>query len=184
MKLYYLKSVAKSGGDLVAISDGKNRISGYFIWDANDGKFLHFTKIHGVAQERLTEAEIAGVDYLECVISVPIFSKKARDIFEKAVPDEFEFHDILIDAQGKASIFYLCKCLRKINVINKQASVYRPLTDGSLILSQPVLRAQLDEDFYIARDRDEPQLLVVSEKFEKLCRENSLQIDFVKAPQQ
>lgn len=184
MKLYFLLGVANAGGDVVTISDKQGRIAGYFIWGKNDGKFLKFTALEGVAQENLTEAEILKSDYLDCIISVPIFSHRARTVFENTIPGELEFHDISILVGNKKVKFFLGKCLRSAAVLNKLASEYRPLTDGSLILSRPVLREKCDADFYIARDRDEPQILVVSEKFVKLCQENKLGIDFLSADQE
>jgi len=183
MKLYYLQSMAKSDGDVVEITDKKNRISGYFIWNGNDGKFLQFTKPKGTAQEFLKKTEIIKSDYIVSNISVPIFSSRASEIFRKEIPDEVDFNEIEIISENTKLIFFLCKCRNFYDLLNKEASVFRPLTDGSLILSHPVFKKFPREEFYIARDINNPQVVVVSEKFLDLCKKHNLQIDFLETDQ-
>jgi hypothetical protein len=183
MNLYYIHSSANVEGDVVDIQDGQRRIADYFIWNTNDGKFLKFTKARGKAQEYLTELEISTCDYLDSNISIPIFSQRARDILEEAIPDELEFHEIEIITPMKNFIYFLGKCRKYLKLLNKQASEYRPLTDGSLILSRPAYKIETAEDFFIARDSDESQIFVASQKFVDLCKKNNLKIEFITTTQ-
>jgi hypothetical protein len=183
MKLYYIRSIANAQGDLVEIQDGQHRIADYFIWNSNDGKFLKFTKAKGKAQEYLTESEIITCDYLDSNISVPIFSKHARDILQEAISDELEFHEIEVSTSTRSIIYFLGKCRKSLELLNKKASEYRPLTDGSPILSTPVYKKDFTEDFFIARDCGELQNFIASEKFVDLCKKHNLSIGFIPARQ-
>ena len=50
---------ATQRGDLVDFRDSKGRLSGYFIWDTNDGKFLTHTTPRGIAQDGIVTADVA-----------------------------------------------------------------------------------------------------------------------------
>jgi len=183
MKLYFLHSSVNAKGDRVVVSDKQHRIAGYFIWNTNDGKFLNFTTIQGKAQEYLIASEITKSDYLDCVISVPIFSKLAREVFEEEIPEEIRFHPMSVIADVSEFDFYMGKCHKYLDILNKKESQYRSMTDGSPMLSLPVFKKNFDDDFYIARVRDEPQILVVSQKFVDLCEKSRLNIGFLEAQQ-
>ena len=183
MKLYYPHSPATVSGDLVDISDKQNRISSYFIWNEGDGKFLKFTKLQGIAQDFISENEMRHSDYLDCNMSLPIFSKKARDILQRGMPDEMEFHDLAIVKNNQRFDFAICKCLKYVQLVNSSASTYAALTDGMPALSKPVLNATCDTDFFIARDSVERQVFAVSQKLIDICKMNDLHILFLQAPQ-
>lgn len=183
MKLYFLYSRANANGDRVVVSDKQDRIAGYLIWNTNDGKFLNFITIQGRGQDYLTASEIRNADYLDCVISVPIFSKSAREVFKAEFPEEIDFHPISVMADTDKFDFFIGKSHKYLNILNKKESEYRPMADGSPVLSIPVLEKNFDEDFYIARDRDEPQILVVSQKFVDLCEKHKVNIGFLEARQ-
>lgn len=184
MKLYYLNSPAKSNGDLISISDKQHRIANYFIWNKSDGKFLNFSKVIGLAQEYLTEEKILQSDYLDCNMSIPIFSKRARDTILDTLPKSMDFQEMSILSQKKELKFYAGKCLNYYNIINNDKSIYRLLTDGSRILSEPVFNLEIENNFSLARDIENPQIIVASEIFRDVCRKNHLQIGFSKVPQE
>lgn len=184
MKLYYLNSLAKSNGDLVSISDKQHRIASYFIWNKSDGKFLKFSKLIGLAQDYLTEKKILQSDYLDCNMSIPIFSERARDTILKNLSKSIEFQEISILSEKKELKFYAGKCLNYYNIVNKDKSKYRLLTDGSKILSEPVFNLEIEHNFSLARDIENPQIIVASEIFRDVCMKNFLQIGFSKAPQE
>lgn len=179
MELYYIGSSSNAKDNVVNIQDGQHRIANYFIWNTNDGKFLNFTKARGKAQEQVTESEILASDYLNSNISIPVFSKSARDVLQAAILDELEFHKIEILTSTKSVIYFLGKCRKYFQLLNKQESEYRTLTDGSLILSRPAYKIEITEDFFIARDCDESQIFVASQKFVDLCKTNNLKIEFI-----
>lgn len=183
MKLYYLQGNARLGDARVDISDKQNRISGYFIWNDNDGKFLNFSVVSGIAQEGLSEETVLNSDYLPCNMSIPIFSERAKSALEREISDEVKFYPLMIDVNGKKINFVICKTLKYFSIIDSDASHYRTLRDGTAILTQPVFKRDIGEEFHIARDIKEKQVVVVSEKFRKHCDENGLLIDFIEAKQ-
>lgn len=183
MKVYYPHSAATATGDLVDISDKQSRISSYFIWNEGDGKFLKFTKPQGNAQALLTEDEIRFSDYLNCNMSIPIFSKRACGILQREIPEEMEFHDLTVVKNNQRFDFAICKCLKDLELVNRSASTYTTFTDGTPALSKPVLNAVYDKNFFIARDSIERQIFAVSQKFVDICKKNNLHIFFLEAPQ-
>lgn len=89
----------------------------------------------------------------------------------------------MIDVNGKKTNFFICKTVKYLSIIDCDASHYRTLSDGTAILTQPVFKRSISEEFHIARDIKEKQVVVVSEKFRKHCDENRLSIAFIEAKQ-
>ena len=63
-------------------------------------------------------------------------------------------------------------------VIDKEASTYRTLSDGERVLSFIKFRRDIEEEFFIAKDKESITDFVVSELFVDICKRNGLLIDF------
>ncbi len=180
MKVYGPGMAGNFSGDLVSISDKSGRLFEFFIMNSIDGKFLKFSTPRGEAQERLAKEAIKNLDYLEGNIGIPIFSLKARDLFQKEFPDEVEFYDIDILVQGDTLKFSLCKTKLFLDLLDENLTSFRLLQDGSRIITGAVYRTAFERSFYIARDRNYLERWVVSERFVKFCEINKLAIVFGK----
>lgn len=183
MKLFKLRAMANGGGDIINLRDSRGRLSGYFIFNDGDGKFLQHMKLRAEAQENLRAEEILHADFLQCNINIPVFSKKAVEVFVREIPDALEFHSIEIQAGGSGYEYYLTKILTCTNVIDSERSTFLEMNGVDGIIDVPTYRSKFDSIFYIARDSSYPPYIVVSDKFVDLCIENCLNVDFADALQ-
>ncbi|MCL6353306.1 hypothetical protein [Pectobacterium polaris] len=178
MKLYSLESPIESGGDVVDINDSKGRISSYFIWNEGNGSFLKFTTPQGVAQKNIKYSDISEVDFLSANIGVPIFSEKAMHEINNFIPEIIEWAKIVISCNGDDVIYNLCKVNNFLDLIDKENSLFRILSDGDRILSKAVYKKDLKDDFIIARDINFKERLVVSQSFVDFCHSRNIKISF------
>ncbi len=170
-------------GDLVDFRDAKGRLAGYFIWHTNDGKFLNFTTPRGIAQDGIALADVAGADYLDLSIGIPIFSPRAVALFRRSAADEMTFHSCVIACEGQEFPFFLARINKRVALVDKARSTFRSLADGEQMLSGAVYHSTFDEDFLIARDVDSPCHMAVLAAFRDLCLQHQLVIDFIDRPQ-
>lgn len=75
--------------------------------------------------------------------------------------------------------WYVAKIIRRIPVIDKEASTYRTLAHGDEVINRARYRKDIEETFYIARDVEHSTYFVVSELFMDLCKKNGLIIEFI-----
>ncbi|EEP1440547.1 hypothetical protein GWY79_004190 [Salmonella enterica subsp. enterica] len=79
----------------------------FFIQNKGDGRFLRYTKPRGYAQDNFSVAKIKKADYLPVIIGIPFFSeKKTKNIFEKIIPDEMSFMNVLLNVMVMRLSFY------------------------------------------------------------------------------
>lgn len=182
MKLFGLTSSTQTG-DLVDFRDPKGRLAGYFMWDTNDGKFLAHTTPRGIAQDGIAPADVAGADYLDITIGIPVFSPKAVELFQRSAADEMTFHSCVVECKGQDFPFFLARINKRVALVDKARSTFRSLTDGEQVLSGAVFRSTFDADFLIARDVEFPEVMAVTSAFRDLCRQHQLAIDFIDRPQ-
>ncbi len=179
MEVYGIESPISSEGDIFVLPDSKGRLAAFFIWNEGDGKFLQFSKIRAQAQERVRLNEVRSADYLRANIGIPIFSAKAKDFINNIIPNDLKFYECEISCEGTEEIFFLCKVMKYLPLVDRQKSSFRTLSGGEQILTNAVYRIDIDEEFYIARDTEFCERLVVSKKFVDLCRSERFHIEFV-----
>ncbi|EEF3253768.1 TPA: hypothetical protein O7X39_004500 [Salmonella enterica] len=177
MSFYNLASMDWNG-DLVNFPDKKGRLSGFFIWNEGDGKFLQYTKPRGQTQGAFTIDKLRKADYLPINMGIPVFSERAKRVFERNIPGKMSFFECIIECEGVEFLFYLSKVNEYVNIIDEDKSLFRTLTDGSKIIRKPFIR-YLD-GFFIVRDETYCTYLVVSQKFVDMCINENIVIDFLK----
>lgn len=182
VKLFDWISSTQAGG-LVDFRDPKGRLAGYFIWNTDDGKFLTHTTPRGVAQTGIALADVAGADYLDINIGIPVFSPKAVELFQRIAAGEMTFHSCVVECEGQDFPFFLARINKRVGVVDNARSTFRSLTGGEQVLSGAVFRSTFDEDFLIARDVDFQGQMVVSASFRDLCLKHQLAINFIDRPQ-
>ncbi|EDW7723723.1 hypothetical protein GTR06_003174 [Salmonella enterica] len=94
------------GGNLINFPDNKGRLFDFFIQNKGDGRFLRYTKPRGYAQDNFSVAKIKKADYLPAIIGIPVLSEKAKNIFEKIIPDEMSFMNVLLNVMVMRLSFY------------------------------------------------------------------------------
>ncbi|BDR57689.1 hypothetical protein [Xylocopilactobacillus apicola] len=111
-------------------------------------------------------------DYLSANIGIPIFSCRAKSVFETKIPTEISFYECIIDDE----FFFFGKIEKYLPIIDEERTTFRTLLDGSRVIDEPIYKT--DDDFFITRDKVFCEQLVVSQKFVDLCREEKLNINF------
>lgn len=161
----------------INITDKSGKITNYFINDTGDGKFLDFTKVKinsiGYDEEKISKTDLLGIS-----LGIPIFSKKAKDKLEEILLDEIEFFESELNINQNNIICFSGKIKKKVELIDKNKSRFRTSTTGSQFLIKPILKENIEMDFYIAKDKDFPSYFYVSEKFIDLITENILKIKY------
>lgn len=177
MGFYYLSSMAWEG-DLINFPDSKGRLFDFFIQNKGDGRFLQYTKPRGYAQDNFSVAKIKKADYLPVIMGIPVFSEKAKNIFERKIPDEMSFYECIIECDGDETIFFIGKVNSYLPLVNNDKSSYRKLSDNRNVICKPFFDYQ--GTFFIARDEVYSHYLVVSGGFVEICKkENIKMIDFL-----
>lgn len=82
----------------------------------------------------------------------------------------------LVKVEGSESFEVAKECVRSVKV--KEASTYRTLSDGERMLKFIKFRRDIEEEFFIAKDKESITDFVVSELFVDICKKNGLLIDF------
>ncbi|QKZ02422.1 imm11 family protein [Pseudomonas eucalypticola] len=180
MKLLGIKSLVSNVGALISLRDVKGRLSKFFIWNEIDGGFLKFTVPRGEAQAGITPRRLQVVDYLETDIGIPVFSRKAKDRLLEVAPGEVEFYECVVVCKGEEYSFFLGKILKYLPLIDEQRSTFRLLAEGERLLDDAVYKDGTIAEFYMARDREFCERLVVSSQFVELCKQGGLEVGFSK----
>jgi hypothetical protein len=181
--LYSLYKPSIVEEDPIVLRDGSSRLYHYFVTDTIPGKFLQFTTAVGRAGDYLSEQQIAWCDYLQANTAIPIFSERAKNVLLEALPDEVEFHPLKAEVHGVEIRLWLCKVKTYCDVVDETRSPRRTLDGGGSMFERIVYRQRFDVPFHIARDRNHPFLVVVSQGFVDLCKANGLTIGFTRLQQ-
>lgn len=83
--------------------------------------------------------KLKKADYLPVIRGIPVFSEKAKNIFEKIIPDEMSFYECIIECDGGETIFFIGKVNDYLTLINNKKSSYRKLSDNRNIICKPFL---------------------------------------------
>ena len=92
--------------------------------------------------------------------------------------EEMKFFSCRLVCQDVSLEWYAAKIILRIPIIDKEASTYRTLSDGERVLSFIKFRRDIEEEFFIAKDKESITDFVVSELFVDICKRNGLLIDF------
>ncbi|SUB84233.1 Uncharacterised protein [Pragia fontium] len=177
MNFYTISNLNWNGG-LIDFSNAKSRLSSFFIWNEGDGRFLHYSKPKGKAQISFQRDKLINSDYLPANIGIPLFSKKAKDVFEKRISSEMSFYECSVECEGSDELFFLCKVENYLSIIDEEQSSFRQLLDGTKLIDIPSYKC--DELFFIARDKVFCERLIVSQKFVDTCDEEGIHMDFIR----
>ncbi|PHM39017.1 hypothetical protein Xmau_03186 [Xenorhabdus mauleonii] len=183
MILYELDSTLKSNGDVIDINDSKGRLSSYFIWNKEDGNFLNFMKPRCQSQKNIKLDNLLSSDYLPANIGIPVFSKKAMKAFESTFIDDIKGFECIVNCEEGEYVYYMCFINVFLNLVDTENSEFRSLSNGRKILTKAIYKNCDELDFYIARDTNFKERLIVSQKFVDFCHSNELNINFLKVMQ-
>ncbi|MCU7064594.1 hypothetical protein K7R09_22600 [Serratia ureilytica] len=171
---FYTFSSFTFGDNLIYFLDPKSRLSCFFIWNEGDGKFLSYSRPKGKMPSVLSSDIFNLHDYFPASLGIPIFSKRAKAVFERKVSSEMLFYECAVENVTETML--LCKVNNYFSIIDEEASTFRELGDGSKLIDVPAYKC--DREFFIARDSIYCERIIVSQQFVDLCNEEQLNIGF------
>ncbi|MET2898266.1 hypothetical protein ABXV22_08090 [Vibrio rotiferianus] len=174
MQLYKMEPDGTSQNVVVDFGKKNALISDELIYGENDDFANSYVPLIGKSQISNFHEVYSQADFLYGVISVPIFSEKAKSVLDSF--ECFSFYEIIIDGVRG---FYLCKIESEEEIIDAELSKYILLTDGRETLSSPAYKKP-SNTFLITRDIKHRSHYLVSDSFLSICRENRLKIKFKK----
>lgn len=123
------------------------------------------------------QGDVEKTDYINC--SPPLlFSNKFVERIGNKLGDEVQFFPCNLICQQVNLNWYAARIMRKIPIIDKEASTYSILSGGEKVIRIVKYRKDIEERFFIARDEENIPYWVVSELFMELCKSNELLIRF------
>ena len=121
-------------------------------------------RLEFVADTGYTLENIEKTDYIFCP-SALLFSKRFVEKIGNLLREEMKFFSCRLVCQDVSLEWYAAKIILRIPIIDKEASTYRTLSDGERVLSFIKFRRDIEEEFFIAKDKESITDFVVSELF-------------------
>ena len=166
MTLYLLESIVSehSHGGLVNLNDSARIHKLFTRKDASEKEFNEL-KIHGVSQKEIWPEELKAADYVKANTGgVLLFSERMENIFSNC-PD-IDFHRCNVRFSEGELLFFAGRITNFTRLfpefhIDKMYNSYLE---------------KIPEDFYVARDVEQPSMIVYSQKFIDICLEEKARI--------
>jgi hypothetical protein len=130
-----------------------------------------------IAGKGYSEKQIKTLDFLNCVLPVPVFSQKFVDKNGKELENELSFYTCNIFNNNEKMNFFIARILKYRDIFDIQHSGKRQLTDETFIPDIPYYYKEQSDIFYIVRDLTYKNRYVVSGKFKEMC--NGMKINFI-----
>ena len=154
-----------------------DEIFSFFRLDIGNEEKIKRRRLEFVAGTGYTLENIEKTDYIFCP-SALLFSKRFVEKNGNLLREEMKFFSCRLVCQDVSLEWYAAKIILRIPIIDKEASTYRTLSDGERVLSFIKFRRDIEEEFFIAKDKEGITDFVVSELFVDICKKNGLLIDF------
>jgi hypothetical protein len=175
--LYELCPLLFSPYALIDMEKFNKKYYEYFVLNNGDGKFLNYTTINFKAQEGYNKNNIIEEDFLDCSTPMPIFSKHFINILENKFIGEMDFIKCNVKCEETIFEYYIGKIIKTKELVDKENTEYRELSDGSKAISIIKYNKKiLEEDFIIARDATYKFVFLANEKFKEIVEENNIKI--------
>ena len=178
LKLYKITTTLEEHPDFTAkLMKRTDEIYSFFSFNKGDVEKMKRKKIDFIAGTGYTLENVEKTDYINC--SPPLlFSNKFVERIGNKLGDEVQFFPCNLICQQVNLNWYAARIMRKIPIIDKEASTYSILSGGEKVIRIAKYRKDIEERFFIARDEENIPYWVVSELFMELCKSNELLIRF------
>jgi hypothetical protein len=183
---YFLETVINKKETLIDLNGSYDKMTKYFFSDIEDKKYIDNVKFSGVAQKGLTHKLLSQTDYLKNARfgGIPLFSERFMEKTNQYLSDKINFYPCQILLNEESYNFHLCRVKHIMPIIDYEKSGYRMLTDGSKILSEPIIiKEDIDEKLLIVRDSTYKSTFVVSDLFKQIVENEKLKIGFYNTAQ-
>jgi len=178
LKLYMITSALEGYMDYTAkVNKNARDVFLFFTMDRGNEEQIQRRQLEFVAGEGYNLENIVKTDFIYCPIAL-LFSEKFVEKVGDVLKEELQFFPCKLICKEKSLDWYIAKIIRRIPMIDREASTYTTLTDGEKVLEFPKYRRDVEEKFFIARDTENIAYYVVSEQFKNLCTENELLIGY------
>lgn len=180
LKLYEIDTTINYHPDCTArIETAGEKISPSWLEEGDEEIKKTLQSVKFVAREAYTLANIEETDYIRSVYRALLFSKRFVERVGNAMSEDVLFFPCELICDGVGLDWYVAKIIRRIPIIDKEASTYQTLSGGYKIIAHARYRKDIEEPFFIASDVEKGTHFVVSELFMDLCKKNGLLIKFI-----
>lgn len=177
LKIYSINTTIDHPDYMAGLKKNDNDIFSFFRLDMGDEEKIKKRRLEFIAGAGYTIANIEKTDYIFCPAAL-LFSKRFVEKIGNVLGEEMQFFPCNLICEDVNFEWYATRIKRRISIIDKQASTYRTLSAGEKVLKFVKYRKDIDEQFFIAKDKDNVTYFVVSELFMQLCNNNNLLINF------
>lgn len=177
LKLYQINTTLNHPDCMAGFKKNDDEIFSFFRLDIGNEEKIKRRRLEFVADTGYTLENIEKTDYIFCP-SALLFSKRFVEKIGNLLREEMKFLSCRLVCQDVSLEWYAAKIILSIPIIDKEASTYRTLSDGERVLKFIKFRRDIEEEFFIAKDKESTTDFVVSELFVDICKKNGLLIDF------
>ena len=180
LKIYQIDTTINNPDNMAGYqkNDGED-IYSFFRLDMGDEDIIKKKKMIFIAGNGYTKQNIGKTDYIFCPCAL-LFSERFVKKVEAVLINELQFIPCKIMCQGDTYEWYAARIIRRLPLIDKEASTYITLSEGEKIYDIIKYRTNIEDNFFIAKDVDSITDFAVSELFRELCVKNELNINFKK----
>lgn len=178
---YFLQSALNKPNTFIEINGSYNNMTNFFLSNIDNDKFIKNVKFSAVAQSGFTKKTLLEVDYLNDIRmgNIPVFSERFVDCMNEYLSHVVEFYPCNILFDGRDYKFYISRIKQILPAIDKEASGYRLLADGSRIIDEPIIiRKEVEQSLLIVRDVSYKSIVIVSELFKEIAFKKKMKIKF------
>lgn len=126
-----------------------------------------------------TYNQIQKLDFLNCIVPIPVFSCRFVKKYKELLKSELQFFPCKIKIKDKTIDFFLGRILKSDNILDLKRSGSRTLTDGSSLPDVPFFYQKRNDNFYVLRDCLFKSHYIVSKCFADLCEEFNIEVKSV-----
>ena len=177
LKLYQINTTLNHPDCMAGLKKNDDENFSFFRLDIGNEEKIKRRRLEFVAGTGYTLENIEKTDYIFCP-SALLFSKRFVEKIGNLLREEMKFFSCRLVCQDVSLEWYAAKIILRIPIIDKEASTYRTLSDGERVLNFIKFRRDIEEEFFIAKDKESITDFVVSELFVDICKKNGLLIDF------
>jgi hypothetical protein len=178
---YFLHTKTNKKETYIELNGSYDKMTEYFFSTVENKKFISNVKFSGIAQKGFTHKLLSQTDYLENVRfgGIPVVSERFVEKMNQYLLDKVDFYPCQIFLDEIIYDYYLCRVKNITAIIDNENSGYRKLTDGSKILSFPIIiKQEIDENLFIVRDLEHTHIVAVSDSFKQIVEKQKLKIGF------
>lgn len=129
-----------------------------------------------MAGKGYTYRQLQELDFLDCILPIPLFSGRFVEKNKEMLRDELLFFPCRINICDKVVEFFLGSILNTDSILDVQHSGCRKLTDGTSLPDSPFVYRAGCGSFHILRDSTYKSHYIVFNRFADLCKDFKMEL--------